>query len=121
MRKYSKIMDAEKRNPELAEVLKEDLETQKLRTQLLAEFKKTDEKERTQLTEELQQLVSRRFDLIVRKKQLQYQELQKRLEKMQAELKERQQEVKKLQETKQQAIKQRLNELLGKSEKLNWE
>lgn len=120
-RKYGRIMDAEKRNPELGEVLKEDLEIQKLCVELLEQIKQADGKKREELVKELDGLVSRRFDLIVRKKQLQYQDLQKRLEKMQAELKQRQFEVEKLQESKEKAIKERLAELIGQNEKVNWE
>ena len=120
-RKYGRIMDTEKRNPELAEVLKEDLEIQGLRVELLEQIKQADEKKREELVKELESLVGRRFDLIVRKKQLQYEDLQKRLEKMRAELKQRQQEVKKLQESKEEAIKERLSELVGQDEKVSWE
>lgn len=121
MRKYGRIMDAEKRNPELAEVLKDDLEIQKLSNGLLEEIKRVDDKKREELIKELESLVSRRFDLIVQKKQLQYEDLQKRLEQMQKELKQRQLEVKKLQESKEKAIKERLAELIGQNEKVNWE
>lgn len=120
-RKYGRIMEAEKRNPELAEVLKEDLEIQKLRVGLLEQVNQADGKKREELVKELESLVSRRFDLIVRKKQLQYEDLQKRLEKMQAELKQRQLEVEKLQESKGKALKERLAELIGQNEKVNWE
>ena len=120
-RKYGRIMDAEKRNPELGEVLKEDLEIQKLSTGLVEEINSAKDKKRQELIKELESLVSKRFDLIVRKKQLQYEDLQKRLEQMQKELKQRQLEVKKLQESKEKAVKERLSELIDQSEKVNWE
>jgi hypothetical protein len=120
-RKYGRIMDTERRNPELAEILKEDLEIQKVRSELVEQIKQARKDERKELTEKLEDLISRRFDLIVRKKQLQYEDLQKRLEKMQTELKQRQLEVKKLQNTKEKAIKERLDELIGQSEKVKWE
>jgi hypothetical protein len=120
MRKYGRIMDAEKRNPELADILKEDLEIQDLRVELLEQIKQSNDKKREELVKQLEDLVSRRFDLIVRKKQLQYEDLQKRLQEMQAELKQRQLEVRKLQETKDKALKERLEELIGQTEKVNW-
>ena len=120
-RKYGRIMDAEKGNPELAEILKEDLEIQKLRAGLVERINQADGKKREELVKELESLISRRFDLIVRKKQLQYEDLEKRLEKMRTELKQRQQEVKKLQGGKEKAIKERLSELVGQDEKVNWE
>lgn len=121
MRKYGRIMDAEKRNPELADILKEDLEIQDLRVELLEQIKQADDTKREELVKQLEDLVSRRFDLIVRKKQLQYEDLQKRLQEMQAELKQRQLEVRKLQETKDKALKERLEELIGQTEKVNWQ
>ena len=120
-RKYGRIMEAEKRNPELAEVLKEDLEIQSLRIGLLKEVNQVNGKKREEIVKELESLVSRRFDLIVRKKPLQYQDLQKRLEKMQTELKQRQLEVKKLQETKEKAIEDRVKDLIDQGEKVKWE
>jgi hypothetical protein len=120
-RKYGRIMEAEKRNPELAEVLKEDLEIQSLRVGLLKEVNQVNGKKREEIVKELESLVSRRFDLIVRKKQLQYQDLQKRLEKMQEELKQRQLEVKKLQDSKEKAIEDRVKELIDQGEKVKWE
>jgi len=121
MRKYGRIMDAEKRSPELAEILKEDLEIQNHRVELLEQIKQSGGQKREELVKQLEDLISRRFDLIVRKKQLQYEDLQKRLEEMQAELKQRQLEVRKLQETKEKALKERLEELIGQTEKVNWQ
>lgn len=120
-RKYGRIMEAEKRNPELGEVLKEDLAIQKLSTGLVEEISRAEGNKRQELVKELESLVSRRFDLIVRKKQLQYEDLQKRLEQMQKELKQRQLDVKKLEESKEKAIEDRLKDLIGQSEKVKWE
>ncbi len=115
-RKYWPVFDAEKRNPELADVLKEDLELKKMRDELLEKIKSAEnDEEKKDLTGQLEQVVGRRFDLILRRKQFEYErllerveELQKRLEQSKAEIVEWRNE-----KTKEENVKNRLNELLG--------
>jgi hypothetical protein len=120
-RKYRPIMRAEEENPELAEILKDDLELKNHRNELLTEIRLAQGREKEQLTEQLQEIVSERFDLIVRKKELQYQDLRERLEDLKAELAKREAEVEKMESKKGQAVKQRIEELIGKTESINWD
>ena len=119
--RYGEIMEAQERNPELAEVLKEELELKNNRGRLLKEVRTAKGKERKKLMEQLEEVVNRRFDLIVRKKQLRYVHLLEKLKKLQTEVQRREAEVEKLKQKKKQAIQERLEELIGKAEKINWD
>ncbi len=119
-KRYEPVMRAEKRDPELAAVLKEDIELQNHRQKLLREIRKADKKEKDELVKQLEEIVNRRFDLIVIKKQLRYEELRKRLKKLQEDLVKRQAELQQLQQSKQKTTEQRLEELLGKTERIDW-
>lgn len=119
-KRYEPVMRAEKRDPELAAVLKEDIELQNHRQKLLREIRKADKKEKDELVKQLEEIVNRRFDLIVIKKQLRYKELRKRLKKMQEDLTKRQAELQQLQQSKKKTTEQRLEELLGKTERIDW-
>lgn len=121
MRRYGPIMEAERTNPELAEVMKEDIELQKLRNDILKKLKSADDKEAKKLKAELAEVLYQRFDVGLRKKQLKYEQLLKKLEKLKKEIAQQQEELKKLSERKDQAIDERIKELLGKKEKMNWE
>jgi DNA repair exonuclease SbcCD ATPase subunit len=119
--KYGEIMEAQERNPELAEVLKEELELKKDRTELLEKIQTARGKQRKDLIEKLEDVVNSRFDLIVRKKQLRYEYLIRRLERLQKEIKQRKTEVEKLKNKKARFIKERLEELTSKAEKIDWD
>jgi hypothetical protein len=120
-RKYDSIMDAEKRNPELAKVLKEDLVLQKQRDELIKKIRSAQGDQRDQYIQDLRALISRRFDLIIQKKTLQYQELEQRLKRLQLELEKRQAEVVKLKGSKDQAVEDHVKELTTQNEKINWD
>ena len=119
-RQYDPILRAERDNPELASVLKEDMALQKQREELLREIRGAEGEKRDQLFKDLEALVSQRFDLIIRKKTLQYQELEERLKRLQVELEKRQTEVQKLQVGKNQAVKQRVKDLTAQIETIDW-
>jgi hypothetical protein len=119
--RYGEIMEAQERNPELAEILKEELELKSERSKLLKEVRTAEGKERKKLMEQLEEVVNRRFDLIVRKKQLRYVHLLEKLKKLQTEVQQREAEVEKLKSKKAQLIKERLEELTSKAEKMNWD
>ena len=118
--KYEDIMEAQERNPELAEVLKEEIELKTDRAKLLKKIRTAQDKQRKELMQKLEELVNIRFDLIVRKKQLQYEHLRRRLERLQKEVKEREAEVEKLKSKKAQFIKERVEGLTSKAEKMDW-
>ena len=119
--KFGEIMEAEENNPELAEVLKEDFEIKREREILLEKIRSAKGKQIGKLNKQLEELVNRRFDLIVRKKQLQYEHLLRRLERLQQEVRRREAEVEKMKNKKPQLIKERLEALTSRAEKINWD
>lgn len=122
-RKFWPIFEEEKRNPELAEVLKEDLELKKRRDSLLRKIKgTTNNKEKKELTEQLEEAVGRRFDLIIRRKQIEYERLLKRVEQLQKELEESKAEIDEWRDekTKKENVTNRVNELTGAGS-FNWD
>jgi hypothetical protein len=120
MRKYGPIIQAEKDNPKLAQVMKEDLELQKQRDALLKDIRSAKGAEKEKLIAELKDNVARRFDVIMTKKQLQYDDLKKRLEELKKEVKSREGELEKLKTTKDAAVSEHLKELVGQAEKVQW-
>ncbi len=120
-KKYGQIMSAEKDNPELAEILKTDLELKDQRDELLQEILAAEGSEREQLIEELREVISIRFDLIVRQKELQYENLRERLERLEHQLEKREAEVRKLEEKKDDAVESRLSELVDETEQIDWD
>jgi len=92
--KYWHIFEEEKRNPELAEVLKEDLELKEKRDELVIRIKAAkNDKNKKKLLAELEEVVSRRFDLIVRRKEIAYERLLKWLEELQKRVRESRDEI----------------------------
>jgi len=121
--KYNRIFEEERRNPELAQVLKEDLELQKRRDHILAqlrEAKKDQDKERLQ--GELEEVVGQRFDLIVRRKQIAYEQLLKRIEDLKKQLGESRGDIARWRDKKfkEENVKERLKELTGNG-KFKWD
>ena len=119
--KFEEIMEAQERNPELAEVLKGEFELKRDRAKLLEKIRTAQPKQRKELIKNLEELVNIRFDLIVRKKQLRYEHLRRRLERLQKAVKEREAEVEQLKSKKAQFLKERLEELTNKAEKMDWD
>ena len=119
--KFEEIMEAQERNPELAEILKEEFELKTDRARLLEKIRTAQPKQRKELIKNLEELVNIRFDLIVRKKQLRYEHLRRRLERLQKAVKEREAEVEQLKSKKAQFLKERLEELTNKAEKMDWD
>ena len=115
-KKYWRIFEEEKRDPELADVLKEDLELRKNSEELIRKIKGTkDEKTRKELTEQLEEVISRRFDLIIRRKQIEYERLLRRVVELQKQLEESKLEISEWRDVdfKNENVKNRVKELLG--------
>ena len=113
--KYWPIFEAERRNPELGEVLKEKLKLGNWRDRLLRQISETkDARKKKELIKKLRDAVGRRFDLIVREKKITYKRLRDRLKDLQRRMEESQAEIDKLNEpkTKKQNIDKRVDELL---------
>ncbi len=121
-RRFGPIMEAQEKNPELAEVLAEELELKDLRGELIKELLTAkDNDKQKELAEQLKNIISRRFDLIIKKKQLRYEALLRRIEQLRKKVQDQKAEVNNLIKSKDQATKARFEELIGKNEKLNWE
>lgn len=88
-RKYRRIYEAWRRNPDLGKVLLEDLGLKKRVEELVGAIKNTkDDKKKNELRAKLKGVVSARFDLIVRRQQIAYKQLLKRLEELQKQINE---------------------------------
>jgi hypothetical protein len=113
--KFWRIFEEERRNPELAEALKEKIRVEYWRDRLLREIRREkDEKRKKELINKLREAVGRRFDLIVREKQIAYKWLSDRLEELRRRVEESQAEIKKLKDpkVKKQNIDERVDCLL---------
>lgn len=125
MEKYRPIWVAVRRgNTELAEVLKEDLELKERRAELLRAIKVAkSEKEKKELTGQLQEVVSRRYDLIVKQKEMAYERLLRWLKELQNRINKSRAEIANWKDEKFKAenVKQRLKDLTEGSPKLNWD
>ena len=123
-KKYGRIYNESRRNPELAQVRIDDLRLQKRRDQLLGKINAAkSQTEKKKLTEELGEVVGHRYDLIVRRKQIVYEWLLKRLEELQNRIKESRTDIRKAQDAKIKAenIKNRTQELLEEKKGFNWD
>jgi len=121
---YGRIFLASKRNPELAEVLKDDLELKKQRDRLIKRIRATDdESSKTELTSELEEVVGRRFDVLVKRKRIEYEELLKRLEALKERVKNSKAVVDKWKdaEFKETSISTRVEDLLNRPEEFKWD
>jgi hypothetical protein len=123
-RKYGRIFEENRRNPELAKVLLEDVKLQKRRDDLIARIKTTkNEGEQKRLHAELEEVVGLRYDLIVRRKQMAYEGLLKRLEGLQNRINDSRAEILKAQDpkVKSENIKKRTQELLEEKKGFSWD
>lgn len=122
--KYWPIFEEERRNPELAEVLKEDLELKDKTNELVIKIKDTkNEKEKAELTAQLQEVVSDQYDLILKRKQIAYNWLIKRLESLQKQVKESMDDIGRLKDpkVKEENVKERMKYLTEGSSRLRWD
>ena len=122
-RKYQRIYEEGRRNPELAEVLMADLELDERQEVLLKKIKATkNEKEKKQLMSKLEEVVSNKYDLLIRRQQIAYQMLLKRIDELQKELSESIKLINIWQDDKIKAqnVKERIKELTEQSRRLRW-
>ena len=121
IRRYREVIEMEKTNPALAAVIKEDIELKSRVSKLMRKFRTATDDEKEALRGELESLTSKRFDLIIKKKQLQYEDLKKKLEELKNNIKESEAELENLKNKKSEHIKERVEELINKTEKIRWE
>jgi len=113
-RKYRRIYEASRWNPELAKVLMEDLELQKRRDDLIPRIKgEKDQKKRNELAAKLQEVVENRFELIVRRKEIAFEHLLKRLKDLQEQINKSNADIKEWRNEKftEKIVKERIEEL----------
>jgi hypothetical protein len=121
MKIYEPIQRMEKYNPKLSDTMKKNLDLQKRRDALLLQIRIASKEQQPKLIEELRGVVSQRFDTIVLEKQLQYEWLRKRLDDLAKKVETRDQELKSLNKNKKQSVQDRMNELMERTEKVNWD
>jgi len=121
LRKYRRAMEASEENPALAEVLKKDIKLRDGRRELLGKIQETDEEEKQQLIEELRELISNRFDLIIERKRIAYERLKTELEDLKEKVKEGERDIEKWVNMKDEKVEERMQVLLGRVEKFDWD
>ena len=122
LRKYGRIIEEGRRNPELAKVLIEDLKLKKRRDELPKKIKAgKSENEKKKLVAELEEVVAGRLDLIVRRKQIAYERLLRWLEGLQKRIRESRGESVRWRDEKlkNENVKQRTGDLLEEIPKFN--
>jgi hypothetical protein len=121
--KYGQIYDAERRNPELAEVLKEDLRLRERRDYLLRRIKtEKNEKKKKEIVAKLEEVIGDRYDLNIRQREIAYARLLKRIEDLKKQIRESRDEIAKYRQEKvrKENIKKRLKDLLEEIKKFKW-
>lgn len=118
---YEPIQKAQRINPKLADAMKKNLELQKRRDDLLLEIRFAPEDQQKELTAELQTVVAQRFDAIVLEKQLQHRWLRQRLNALTEKLENHALELESLKKNKDQSVQDRIDELMGRTERVNWD
>jgi len=121
MKKHRGIVEAQKKNPELAKALTADLKLRDKRNKLMKQIAEaTDEDEKEELTEELEDVVSQRFDVLLKKKQIQFEELKKRLEELEKQVEKSEENLDEFEDNKSDYIEERLESLTSGEKKFNW-
>ncbi len=122
--RYWHIFEEEKRDPEFARVLKEDLELKQRQYELLRAIKAAkSDSQRKGLTAALEALVSRRYDLIVKQKEIMYERLLKWLKELENRVKESKDEINKSKDEKFKAenVMQRVKDLTEGTPGFPWD
>ena len=122
-RKYERIYEERRRNPELAEVLIEDIKLKEKREVLIKEIKASrDERQRKLKAAQLEQVVARRFDLIIRRQQIEYERLLQWLKELQDRITKSREEINKGldKEYKNENVRKRMQDLLKEEPGFNW-
>jgi hypothetical protein len=122
LKKYGRIAEAARENPQLAAVLKEDLALKQQQDKLLGEIKAAGNNEKEESVKELKEVLNHRFDAILKRKQIEYEQLLKKLEGLKKEVEQRKAKVEKWKDAgfKNESVKARLEELLGKTGEFKW-
>ena len=114
LRRWGRIYDRTRRNPEFAKVLVLDVQLSERESELIVKYKAAEgEDDKNELMAQLDEVASDRYDLIVRQKQMEYEQLLRRLEALQNQVKASIEEIKiyRTDEFKDEKIKERMKEL----------
>lgn len=121
---YGPIFEAERSNPELGAVLKEDFELKKRRDELRGQLRceKSDARKQA-IGVELQEVVARRYDLIVRQKEIAYEQLLQKLEELHQQVRDSKEEIAKYKDPrlKRENVRQRVRTLTENKAKFKWD
>ncbi|MHC4271032.1 MAG: hypothetical protein ACYST2_01815 [Planctomycetota bacterium] len=121
-RRYEPIMDASEDDPELAEVLKQELQLKIERDRLVLKIRSTDnEQQKEKLAEQLKEVVSERFDLIIKRKEIAYERMLARLERLKKEAEEGKVSLEEFINEKEQNVEERVQRLLSRERRFRWE
>ncbi len=120
---YREIFEASRNNPELAEILKQDLELKEQRRDLLRKIRTADKDHQKKLTEQLKGIVGSRYDLIVRRKQIEYEQMLERLKELQQEVQQKRGDLGNWKDAdfKNRNVQDRVQELTGSAKEFKWE
>ena len=138
LQKYRKVYEASKENPELAEILKEDLELKEQRDELLEqigrlrivcdessdhETKMECEEKISTCREKMEEVLTKRFDLIVRRKEIEYEQLLEKLKKLAEQVEKSSSELSNWRDPEfmKDNVRARLAELLGERDRFRWD
>lgn len=123
-RKYRRIAEVAKENPELAKVLKRGLELKEKRGRILKKLKNaTDDNQKQQLITELKEVISNRFDVILQRKQAVYNQMLRKLEELKKEVEKHKTELDKHDDPdfKNKNVNTRLQKLVEQTEEFKWD
>ncbi len=121
MMKYRDIFETEKKNPELASLMKKDIDLLEREGEILTAAKISEkEKDKEKLTAELNSIVAARFDLILMKRQMRFDELKERLAQLENEIKKQEADLEELSKQRDEQINKRVTELLSADSQIKW-
>jgi hypothetical protein len=119
-KKYGEIMETQKENPRLAEILKQTLETENTKRSLIKkirslakEIKGAKGPRREKLMQQLKDTFSVRFDLIVTTQKLRYEALEEKIRQLSKQIARQKAETEKFIQKKDEEIAKRMKNLLA--------
>lgn len=122
MMKYRDIFETEKKNPELASLMKKDVDLLERQTEILAAAKNAqDQKAKDEITTELTTITEARFDLILKKRQMKFDELKERLAQLEKEINKQEADLEELSKQREVQIQKRVEELLSSDKEIKWD
>ena len=121
-KKYMPIfMALKKGRPEVAQILKKDIELALQRDGLIREFNATDDvAAKDSIADELKIVVSQRFEIVIAKKRQRFDQLKSRIAELEKEVEKQEATLEQLEAEKEKQVEQRLKELTQPEITLQW-